>query len=77
MPLLRTRSVATAAVYDCPQCSARRRRNKHGLVVEVESPVVVEAITTCRREDGGVVVDKNVKSRRTSDSPTVYSNNAH
>ena len=43
--------------------------------------VVVEKITTRRREDGGVVVDKNVKSQRTfnknsSDLLTGYSNNA-
>jgi len=55
---------------------------KHRLV-EVESLVSSsKKITTPRREDGVVVVDKNVKSRRTfnknsSDLLTGYSNNAH
>ena len=44
--------------------------------------VVVEKITTHRREDGGFVIDKNVKSRQTfnrnsSDILTAFSNNAH
>jgi len=56
---------------------------KHRLVVEVESLVSsAKKITTPRREDGVVVVNKNVKSRRTfnknsSDLLTGYSNNAH
>jgi len=41
---------------------------KHWLVVEVESlVVVVKKIMMCRREDGGIVVKKIIKSWQTFD----------